>query len=97
MAEDLAALLDDARARGFAHDFAIDSHRIRCAATDEIFAPEDVSITDIVRFDAGTDPGDEATVYLMTATSGTKGFLILADAFHADPDKRAFLDRLSRA
>ncbi len=47
-----------------------------------------------VRFDCGTDPGDDVTMYLIESNSGRKGYLILSDSFHADPRKAAFIDAL---
>lgn len=91
----LAKILRDAEARGFTRNLAWDSGRLRCSETDETIAEADAHIVDTIPVDMGTDPGDDATVYLIESATGTRGYMILADSFHADPEKAAFIDRLS--
>ncbi len=90
MAYALADYQAEAIARGFTHDFALDAKS----------APSDIArelrIVDYRAFDAGTDPGDDVTMYLIEATSELKGYLILSDSFHADPRKAAFIVALLR-
>ena len=90
MAKDLADYQAEAVARGYTHAFAFDGKS----------APADIasehSIVEYVAFDSGTDPGDDVTMYLIESTSGLKSYLILADSFHADPRKAAFIDALLR-
>jgi hypothetical protein len=91
---DLAELLGDAEARGFTRNFAWDRGELRCSQHGECFAADDVRIVDSRSVDTGTDPADDATVCLIESRGGMRGFPILADSFHADPDKAAFIDQL---
>lgn len=88
MGNDLADFQAEAIARGYTHDFSADGRS----------APADISselrIVEYVTFDSGTDPGDDVTIYLIESTGGLKGYLILADSFHTDPRKAAFVDAL---
>ena len=92
---DLAELLGDVVGRGFTHNFAYDSGELHCSTHGECVAAEDARIVDSRAVDTGTDPADDATVYLIEAVGGIKGYMILADPFHADPQKAAFIDRLA--
>lgn len=90
----LARVLGAAEERGFTHNFAWDNGQLRCSEHGECLAERDARIVDSIPVDMGTDPGDDATLYLIESSQGLKGYMILADPFHADPDKAAFIDRL---
>ena len=91
---DMAELLDDARRHGFTSNFAFAGDRLRCSGSDERIAAEDAWIVDSQAVDLGTDPGDDATIYLIETRNGRRGYLIVGDSFHADPKKAEFIDRL---
>jgi len=93
---DLAELLADAERRGYTSNLACHDGGLHCAASGEVFGPGDAWIVDSVTVDQGTDPGDDATVYLVETGSGTRGYLIVSDSFHADPDTARFVDALER-
>ena len=86
--KDLADFQVEVIARGYTYDFAID---LRSAAAD---ITNELHIVGSVTFDNGTDPGDDVTMYLIESRSGPQGYLILADSFHTDPRKAAFIDAL---
>ncbi len=88
MANDLADFQAEAIARGYTHAFAFDGR----SAPAEI--ARGLRVVECVTFDSGTDPGDDATIYLIESWSGPKGYLILSDSFHTDPRKAAFIDAL---
>lgn len=92
---ELAELMIDAGRRGFTHNFGFDGRQLRCSEHGECVAADDARIVDSLSVDMGTDPADDATIYLIESASGIRGYLILADSFHADPQKAAFIDRLS--
>jgi len=54
----------------------------------------ELRIVESVSLDNGTDPGDDVTLYLIESSAGLKGYLMLSDSFHADPEKAAFIDAL---
>ncbi len=92
---DMAELLADARKRGYTSNFAFEGDRLRCSESDERIAPQDAWIVDSRAVDVGTDPGDDATIYLIETQGGRRGYLIVADSFHTDPKKAAFIDRIA--
>ena len=93
---DLTDLLHDARQRGFTHDFSLEAKHGLFGDLGRPLKNERAWIVESTSVDTGTDPGDDATIYLIETTSGLKGHLIISDAFHADPDKAAFIDELSQ-
>ena len=90
----LADELSDAKRRGFTHNFAWHEGQLRCSEHGEFVTGENATIVDSIPVDMGTDPADDATLYLIEAADGVKGYMILADSFHVDPEKAAFIDRL---
>lgn len=91
---DIAEILSDAERRGYRLNFAIADDGVRCPETGRCFGSEDVKVIYSQSVDTGTDPGDDATVYLIETTDGRKGYLIVADSFHVDPRKAAFVRTL---
>lgn len=87
MANDLAELLHEARERGFEHDIFFGKGCFRCEATDELIPARAAKIIDTLNVAAGSNPGDDATLYLLEAPSGTRGFLIVPMSAHIDPEK----------
>jgi hypothetical protein len=47
---------------GYDHDFIAETGGLRDRETGALFAPEDMLVDEIVRFEGITDPGDEAIV-----------------------------------
>ena len=91
---DISELLAKAQEKGYAHNFALDGDRLHISETDMRFTNDDCWIVDSQSVDGGTDPGDDATLYLIETHSGERGFIIVSDSFHADPAKAAFVDKL---
>ncbi len=94
MATDLAQLQDEVRERGYAHNFSTEAKSIQEDQTAEQSAWLGLRIVESVSFDNGTDPGDDVTLYLIESSADLKGYLILPDGFHSDPQKATFIDAL---
>jgi len=94
MAKDLAELQDDVIVRGYTHDFSLECKSLRVNETSESLSLRKLRVVESVTLDGGTDPGDDVTMYLIESSGGQKGYLILSDSFHADPQKAAFIDAL---
>lgn len=93
---DLADLQRDAEKRGFTRNFAVADDTLCCSATGGRYRREQAKIVWSQTVDMGTDPGDDATLYLIETDDGEKGYVVMSDAFHADPRKAAFIDSLAR-
>lgn len=94
--KDLSELLRDAEQRGFTRNFAIDGDQLCCSASGERYRRDEARIVWSQAVDMGTDPGDDATLYLIETDGGARGYVVVSDAFHADPHKAAFIDSLAR-
>ena len=88
MANDLASFQAEAITRGYTRDFAIDATSTMTTTEGEL------RVIDCVTFDSGTDPGDDATIYLIESRGGPNGYLILSDSFHVEPRKANFIGAL---
>jgi hypothetical protein len=96
MTLDIAEILNDAERQGFRLNFALEDDVVRCPESGLRFGADDVKVVYSQSVDTGTDPGDDATVYLIETTDGRKGYFIIADSFHVDPRKAAFVQALVR-
>lgn len=93
---DISELLAKAQEKGYTHNFAMDGDRLHIHETGKRFSNDDCWIVDMQSVDGGTDPGDDASLYLIETHSGERGFIIVSDSFHADPAKTAFVDGLQQ-
>ena len=92
----LADLQANAKDHGFEHHFIAEEGGVRSDGTGKLYRPDELRLVHSNSTDHGTDPGDEATLFMIEANDGTKGVMILADAFHADPRKAEIIDVLRR-
>ena len=91
---DLAELLSRAAERGFKSNFSCDGDKLTCADSGERFGIDEARVVDSQSVDQGTDPGDDATLYLIETAKGRRGYVVVSDSFHADPRNALFIDRL---
>ncbi len=91
---DLAELLEQLRQRGFDRCFDSDIEYLSSARKPSDQNVGSVRLVDVIQLDAGTDPGDDVTVYLLETDSGIRGYLLVPDSFHTDPGKARFVDAL---
>lgn len=93
---DISELMVEAKRRGFSHNFAVEDDLLLCPDTGEDFEWGEASIVWSETVDMGTDPGDDATIFLIETTNGRKGYLLVANSFYADPRKTEFLECIAR-
>ena len=93
---DLVDLQELARSRGFSHVFSASDNHVMCDGKQAKYHADELTIIDCTTVDNGTDPGDDATLYMIEANDGTRGMLIVPDSFHTDPDKADLVDHLRR-
>ena len=92
----LAALQATAKEHGFTHHFMCEDGGVRSDGTGHLYNADELRLVHSSSTDHGTDPGDDATIFMIEAKDGTKGVMIVADAFHADPNKAEIIDQLRR-
>ncbi len=94
---ELAEVIETLKRRGYAQCFAYRAGRVWCAAQPEGLDIDQIELVDTIELDAGTDPGDDVTIFLLQTSAGTRGFVLVSDSFHADPQKADLIDRLLKA
>ena len=70
------------RAKGFTEDFNLAENCLIC--NNEKFDAQNFDITEVVRFEGDSDPGDEAIVYGIESRSGVKGILVNGYGYSSD-------------
>ena len=92
----LSELQENAIRNGFTHSFVCTPKGVLRDGEGLAYEVSDLRIVHSHSVDAGTDPGDDATLYMIEARDGSKGTLIVPAAFYADPDKADLVDALRR-
>ncbi|NIZ00788.1 phosphoribosylpyrophosphate synthetase [Thalassospira lucentensis] len=90
----LAELQENAKEHGFEHHFICEGDGARSDGTGTLYQPEDLRLVHSNSTDNGTDPGDDATLYMIEAKDGTKGVMIIPNSFNVDPKEARLIDTL---
>ncbi|MDZ7643613.1 MAG: hypothetical protein U5K76_04875 [Woeseiaceae bacterium] len=72
-------------------------NRLHCEDTGATCKVDEARIVDTRSVDQGTDPGDDATIYLIEMQNGNRGYMLVSDSFHADPENASFIDALLKS
>ena len=91
---ELANVLELLKGQGFDRCFASSRGTLSLAGEQGTWTAEQARVVDVIGLDGGTDPGDDVTVFLLETDSGIRGYLLVPDSFHTDPDKAALVDAL---
>lgn len=94
MYKDLAEAIEDAREKGYEHLFEVEENCMTCKELDKEFPIDKLHIVSSYHFDQGTDPGDDASLYLIESNSGIKGYLVTSYTTYTNREKAEFLDKL---
>jgi hypothetical protein len=74
--ESLIDALDDLRKRGYEADFATETDCLYCGDLDLRLNPEEFNVDEVYRFEANSNPDDNAALYAITSSTGVKGTLV---------------------
>lgn len=94
MPRDIPAMMEEAEAKGFRHQFETQARTLLCRDTNTAYELGTIKIIETLYKDAGTDPGDEATLYLLEAEDGVRGMLLIGNPASLSPAERAVLEQL---
>lgn len=86
--ESLLDALADLRKRGYEADFATETDCLYCGDLDLRLNPEEFKVDEVYRFEANSNPDDNAAVYAISSSTGAKGTLV--DAYGAYSDNLTF-------
>lgn len=94
MYNDLADAVESMKEKGFTHTYEIKDDVISCSELERKFNIDELTIIDSYSHQAGTDPGNESTVYSIESTDGIKGTLIIGFGIYSNPKKANLIDKL---
>ena len=91
---ELAEVLERLKGQGFDRCFDTRKGYLSLAGQQGTWNAKQARVVDVIGLDGGTDPGDDVTVFLLETDSGIRGYLLVPDSFHTDPEKAALVDAL---
>lgn len=94
MYSDLSEAIADIKSRGYTQVFNYAEDGLGVDGLTNSYPVEKLRVVDTIGMDQGTDPGDDATLYLIESEDGVKGYLAMPAGQFADPAKAALVDRL---
>jgi hypothetical protein len=61
---------------GFTENFVVKEAGLIAPSTDKLYVPKEVKIVSFYRFEGESDPADNAILYAVETTDGTRGLLV---------------------
>ena len=62
---------------GYRETFRAEDGGLRAVETDRLFAPEELAVDEVVRFEGPSDPADEAALFALRAADGPRGTFVV--------------------
>ena len=82
----LATCLNRMVSEGYTEDFKVTEQGLQSIQHDLGYAPEQIQVVNFYRFEGESDPDDNAILYIIETSDGTKGTLV--DAYGTYTDER---------
>lgn len=90
--QDIAEALWRLEQAGYREHFDIRDDKLVCPTAE--FDVEHLELVDTIAVDSGTDPGDDATIYVVRSDTGIRGYFVVPDSFHVGAERAHMVDRL---
>lgn len=87
LSEGMAAL----REQGFTRDFEVDGEGLRAGGGNRFYAPEEVRILQVSRFEGKSNPSDMSILYALETSDGERGMLVDAYGVYGSEAVSAFI------
>lgn len=81
----LTEAMEDFRNRGYDCEFTAAPDGLKLVETQQIYAPDKLTILEHHRFEGESNPSDMAVIYAMESDDGHKGYYIDAFGTYSDP------------
>ena len=91
----LSDALNGLKAKGYIHDFNLDSTGLQCKSLDCHLDPDDFQIDEFHRFEGPSNPDDISIVYAISSHEGLKGTLVNGYGIYADPVSDEMVKKLA--
>jgi hypothetical protein len=93
--ETLSEAIERLRRSGYHDSFRAEAAGIRALAAGRLYAPEELAIDEVVRFEGPTDPGDEAILFALRSSDGAvRGTFVSGYGTAVDPLDAELVRRL---
>ena len=87
----LATCLHRMVSEGYTEDFAISDGGLESLHKHNNYTPDQIQIVNFYRFEGESDPDDNAILYVIETSDGTKGTLVDAYGIYNDPNISRFM------
>lgn len=91
----LASCLAKIVADGYSQDFQITSDGLQAVQRNRYYKPGEIRVINFFRFEGESDPDDNAILYVIEATDGTKGTLVDSYGTYSDPGIADFMENVN--
>ncbi|QEC52745.1 hypothetical protein EDD80_11276 [Anseongella ginsenosidimutans] len=92
----LSRVMEKLSEHGYGQEFRITGKGCELTDTGDTFAPEDLLIVRVFRFEGVSDPADMSVLYAVETSGGTKGYLLDAFGTYSDYDTDLFAKFISQ-
>lgn len=82
--ETLTEAMESLRSRGYDHEFGPKKDFLEEKSTGTKLKGEEFDVDEFHRFEGASDPGDEMTLYAITASNGMKGVFVSAQGTYSN-------------
>lgn len=96
----LTEVMEELRQKGYTHEFGPKKDYLEEKSTDTKLKSEEFNVDKFYRFEGLSDPGDEMTLYAITASNGMKGVFVTAQGTYSNevsPELMAKFNTTDRA
>ncbi|MGF7214843.1 hypothetical protein GGR92_000983 [Spirosoma lacussanchae] len=80
----LTEAMEALRERGYTHEFGPKSDYLEEKSTETKLKSDEFNVDEFHRFEGTSDPGDEMTLYAITAANGMKGVFVSAQGTYSN-------------
>src|SRR5215203_57177 len=87
----LATCLNRMVSEGYTEDFKVTEQGLESVQHHSNYVPDQISVVNFYRFEGESDPDDNAILYIIETSDGTKGTLVDAYGTYTDPKVAQFM------
>jgi hypothetical protein len=87
----MASVINSLTKNGYETQFKVLKEGLKSLATEKVYKPEEVKISNFYRFEGDSDPADNSILYVIDTVSGEKGTLTDAYGAYSDAQIHSFV------
>ncbi|POY37311.1 hypothetical protein C3K47_05975 [Solitalea longa] len=86
----LSEVLEKLRLAKLDNEFRMTDEGFKATASNQVFKPDELTITKVYRFEGFSDPADNSALYIIEAANGLKGYALDSYGMYSDYSSDAF-------